>query len=437
MTRRATAFVLVLLLTGAFAAPAFAAQAEPSMIARSWYWESQENQSIDTPVGVVSGEAPSPYCPTAPGSLGGVPGTCAEGRLPVEVISGDYEEPDKVSAVGFDMSMLTLGSKVSKFTVTMREAESGCRPDDNPTGQQCEETDARNVEGKLIQACQVTEIFGDGDAREYDEMPAFDCAGSVTGKRKEVKNDAENDPNDQDPDHVWTFDLTPVAKKWAEIPPMCSCVMFRPQKPKKAEDDDPNWRVVFTGPKYPGGVKTNLVFTPGEGAGLPPLDPLPLPDPGFGSTGPPTSSFGSTSVGGGLAPPANFGVGEEAPVPEEQPAPEEVAAPEGELASAERPEIEAMPGYVWLALLAGLIGFSLVRSIVLENALAHRPNGVLAHIHRINAARGGMHGNAAAAAVAGPLSGLKAGLASIGDTLKPVTGKVSSLIGNLPGIKKG
>lgn len=443
MTRRATAVLLIMLLAGAvFAVPALAAQAEPSVIANSWYWETQQNENIDTPVGTVAGEAPNPFCPTAPGGLGGAPGTCAEGRLPVEVINGDYEAPDKVSAVGFDFSMVTTGSTVSKFTLTMLEAETGCTPDENsPTTQKCEETDARNPEGKLIQACEVTEIFGDGDARQYSEMPKFDCAGAPTAERKETKNDAKADPNDQDPDFVWTFDLSAMAKKWAETPPLCACVMFRPVKPKNAGDDDPNWRVVFAGARYPDGVKTDLVFTPGE-EGLPPITPVAPIGTGTTTTGTtsPTSSFGSTSVGGGLDSGSTAGAtgGVSAPTGSDTAAPEDVAPGEdAQLAGAEGPEIETMPGYVWLAILAGLIAWSMVRSIVLDNAHAHRPNGVLAHIHRINAARGGMQGAAAAAAVAGPLSGLKSGLATIGSSIKPVTGKVASMFGKIPGIKKG
>ena len=48
-----------------------------------------------------------------------------------------------------------------------------------------------------------------------------------------------------------------------------------------------------------------------------------------------------------------------------------------------------MPGYVWLMLLAGLIAFSLVRSVVIESATGIRPDGVLAQIQRINAERRG------------------------------------------------
>lgn len=441
MTRRSIAAVAALALMGALtAAPALAAQAEPSLISQSWYWESQQNEDHDTPIGSVTVGAPDPFCPKIPGSLGAPPETCAEGRLPVEVIQGDYEEPDKVSAIAFDLTMLTLGSEVQKFTVTLLEAESGCREkQDADTGQYCEETDARNIEGKQVQACEVTEIFGDGEGREYEEMPSFSCDSPVLATRKEIKNDEKTDPQDPDADHQWTFDLTPLATKWAQTPPLCTCVMLRPAKPKNDQDDSPNWRVVFAGPKFPKGVKTNLRYTPGEGGGLPPLDTL-GGDLGGGDLGGGTSSFGSTTVGGGLdSGGGDVGGGFDDAAAGGDAAPAEEAEEAGDAAptAAKLPEVETMPGYVWLAILAGLIGFSLVRSIVLENIHGQRPNGVLAQIHRINAARGGMHGAQAAAAAGGPLAGLRSGFASIGRTLSPVTSRLSGLAGKLPGIKKG
>jgi hypothetical protein len=58
-----------------------------------------------------------------------------------------------------------------------------------------------------------------------------------------------------------------------------------------------------------------------------------------------------------------------------------------------------LPGYVWLAIIAGLVGWSVFRSVVLENAKGIRPDGVLSQIQRLNAQNGGV---AAAAAVTGP-----------------------------------
>ena len=440
MIRKTTACLLVLLVLGVLAGPAFAATAEPSLIGQSWYWETQQNENFDTPIGSVSGEAPNPFCPGAPSNLGAPAETCAEGRLPVEVAQGDYETPDKVTALAFDMTMLTVGSKVSSFTVQLLEAESGCREQpDAPTGQQCEETDSRNIdETTIVQACEVTEIFGDGEARVYKEMPKFTCTDAdPVGKRKEIENDPKTDPNDPDADFLWTFDLTPFAQRWAEGASLCTCIMLRPQKPKEASDQTDNWRVVFAGPKIENGVRTELKFTPGEGESLPPLptETTTTSPSGTGSSG----SLGpTTTVGGGLDPgtsdvPAGD-TGGTAPS-DAAAADEPLDAGETEQAS-DVQEVEAMPGYVWLAILAGLIGFSLVRSVILESVSGRRPNGVLAQIHGINAARGSAVAGSAAAA-SGPLSSLRSGLGSIKHALSPIGSRVSSIAGKVKGIGKG
>ena len=436
MIRKTTAGLLVLMLVGAFAAPALAAQAEPSLIGQAWYWEPQTNEEVATPVGNVAGELPNPYCPGLPSSLGAPAESCAEGRLPVEVVQGDYETPDKVSALAFDLTMVTLGSDIQSFTLSLLEAESGCHPAETDTGQKCEETDSQNIEGKVVQACEVTEIFGDGEARQYVEMPKYTCTDSdPVGERKEIENDAKTDPNDPDADFLWTFDLTPLAERWAEKPPLCTCIMLRPQKPKNAEDDSPNWRVIFAGPKFEGGVVTNLKFTPGAGPSLPPPPPAPPSSGSTGSTGSSGSLGGTTTIGGGLEESSSdlgASTGGTAAPSDSASSDDPLAAGETEQA-ADKIEVEAMPGYVWLAILAGLIGFSLVRSVVLENLTPQRANGVLAQIHRINAGRTG----AAVADAAGPATGVAAGLASVKRGLAPVGRGFSSLVGKVRGLKKG
>ena len=437
MIRRTTAGLLVSLLVGAFAAPALAAQAEPAVIGQAWYWEPQTNQEVATPVGNVSGQLSNPYCPGLPSSLGAPPETCAEGRLPVEVLQGDYETPDKVSALAFDLTMLTIGSEVQSFELELLEAESGCHPAETDTGQKCEETDSQNIEGKVVQVCEALEIFGDGEASQYKEMPKFSCDGTpLVGERKEIKNDAKTDPNDPDADFLWTFDLTPLAQQWAKKPPLCTCIMLRPQKPKNEEDDSPNWRVVFTGPKFEGGVVTTLKFTPGEGPTLPPPPPAPPSTGSTGSSGSSGSLGGTTTIGGGLEESSSdlgSGTGDTAAPSDSASSDDPLAAGETEQA-ADKVEVEAMPGYVWLAILAGLIGFSLVRSVVLESLTPQRANGVLAQIHRINAGRTGA---AAAGATAEPATGLAAGLASVKRGLAPVGHGFSSLVGKVKGLRKG
>jgi hypothetical protein len=61
-----------------------------------------------------------------------------------------------------------------------------------------------------------------------------------------------------------------------------------------------------------------------------------------------------------------------------------------------------------------IVGFSLVRSIVLESATGVRPDGVLSTIHRINADR------------AGPAQAVEGGaLSSVGAGIKSVLGKLN------------
>jgi hypothetical protein len=432
-----TVMMLALVAGIAVAPPAAAKEAEPSIIAQAWYWESQQNENVDTPAGSVAAEAPNPFCPSAPGSLGAPSDTCAVGRLPVEVVNGDYKTPDKISAVNFDFTMVPPGSKVSKFTLTMLEAESGCYDNKGTdSGKQCEETDARNIDGKQIQACLVSEIIGDGEARPYKERPKFKCTNAdPVAKRKEIRNDAKADPNDTDKDHIWTFDLTSYAQKWAKTFSVNTSVLLFPKEPKKAGGNELDWRVVFAGPKFKHGVETKVVFTPPAG-GLGALPGGGLSGGTTGLTGSGTGSGSFTSTTGGSG---DFGSGSASsglpttPAGGDSGAPTTPAKPVDagggqQPTAAEAPKVQAMPAYVWLAILAGLVGFSLLRSFVLERGAGPRPNGVLAQIHKLN---GEGRGEPAAGAGAGAFGVLAAGLGSIRRTLAPAGSKLVEFARNL------
>jgi hypothetical protein len=430
LQRLCTVTVLAVVAGAALATPAAAKEAKPSVITFAWYWESQQNQDVETPAGSTSAQAPNPYCPGLPSSLGAPGETCAEGRLPVEVVNGDYKTPDKISAVNFDLSMVPPGSKVSKFTVSMLEAESGCHNSKNTqSGRQCEETDARNIDGKQVQACLVNEIFGEGSGAQYKERPKFKCTRSdPVGKRKGIPNDAKGDPNDTDRDHVWTFDLTSYAQKWTKSLSITTSVMLFPKQPKNAGGGDGNWRVVFAGPQFKKGVQSLVVFTPPKG-GLGGLGGLPgggLSDSGLGGSG--AATFSSTSGGGTT----DFGSGSvSSDVPTSSSggsgAPATASEPvdtggEQKPTAAEVPKVQAMPAYVWLAILAGLVGFSLLRSFVLEKGAGPRPDGVLAQIHKLNAE--GRGDAAAGAKGAGALAFVTAGLGSVRRALAPAGSKL-------------
>ncbi|MFN2390276.1 MAG: hypothetical protein ABR575_11835 [Actinomycetota bacterium] len=434
--RAAGVIVLAVVAAGALvplAPPAGAAATEPAIYAHAWYWENQQNETVETPAGPVLVEVPNPFCPQAPGALGGADDVCARARLPVEVIRGDYETPDKLSAVTFDLSTVPPGSTVTDFTVTFLEAESGCYGSaDASSGQRCEQTDARDAAGHVLQACLVTEQFGEGDARPYKELPKFTCSDSdPVATRKEIKNDAKTDPEDTDPDHQWTFNLTAFGQEWLETGTFDTSILIHPRPGKDGEPDEPadSWRVVLAGPRFPKGIAANLEFAP------PPDDFV--PPPGGGTSGGSTGSVGgfssggttgATSFGGATGGTGGSAVGGTTPTGV-APSP---GAPETSPVAGAAPEVQAMPGYVWLAILAGVMAFSLVRRFVLDPAMGHRPDGVLAQIHRLNAERRGSPKAPSGAAEDGPLAALRTGVATLARSLQPLATRATELARKVP-----
>ena len=407
--------------------------AEPAMLNMSWWWEDYQGEEIDIQGNKVLVETPSPFCPSTPGSTGAVPGACAEGRIPVEIRGGDYETPVMLSGVGFDLSYLTPGSTVTSFTVTFLEAESGCydqdgdgdiRPDE-AGGDHCEQTGPQNIDGKKLQACLLPEIIGDAEARPYDEVPRYTCSDSdPVAERKEVK--AIEDPDAAEPDadgvdHVWTFDLTPFAQQWAEAFTVSTAIMLTGNEPADAGPQD-SWRVVLAGPKAFKGIRTKLVYEPGEIGSIPP-PPGGTTDPGTGaSTGGFTTGTGSTGDFGVTSGDAGAPAGDTgAPAPGASPS----AAPGDPTLAGDELEPQGMPGYVALALLAGLIGFFMVRQVVIESTTGIRPDGVLAKIHALNAERRGLAVDDVA-----ETGGIGAALTSIGSA-------VASPFKKLPIFRKG
>jgi len=420
------AITSVLLLVGLTPAPALAAQqtAEPAVLTIGWWWKDAQTEEADIQGNKVVIDTPSPFCPAAPGSLGEVPGACARGAFPVEIRGGEYEEPNMLSGLGFDLSVVTPGSTVSKFTVTLLESESGCHdgPDEgdecspgSPTaeGDYFQNTDPIGpVDDRQIQACLLTQIFGDAEARPYNEVPNYECSSTdPIAERKQIK--AVDKDDDDGFDHVWTFDLTAFAQQWAETFTVSTSIMLVGKQPKETNDQD-TWRVVFAGPREEKGIRTKLVYEPGEI-----VLPLPPPPPP-GTTGFTGSTGGSSFTGGtgtDLGAPTDPGTGA---VPGSEPSPGADTSLE-ELA-AELPQPETMPAYVWLALIAGLIAFSLFRQAVVESTSGIRSDGVLAKIHALNAERRGLD----AASVEGPtaLSGFAVVGRSIGHAFTSLASKL-------------
>jgi hypothetical protein len=428
--------LIALLTLMPVAAGAAQQTAEPAMLNMSWWWEDYQGTEQDIQGNKIVVETPSPFCPTTPGSTGAVPGACAEGRIPIEIRGGDYDSPVMLAGVGFDLSMVTPGSEVTSFTVTFLEAEPGCydqdkdgdiRPDE-AGGDHCEQTGPQNIDGHKLQACLLTEIIGDAEARPYAEVPRYTCSDTdPLAERKEVPAVLENkdDPSEDADgiDHVWTFDLTQYAQEWAKTFTVSTAIMLVGNEPDETGPQD-SWRVVLAGAKTFKGIRTKLVYEPAEFSFGDPTDP------GGGTTTTGTGSVGDFT--GGSASTGGFGSttggtptgtpGGTVPDPGASPS----AAPGDEGLAAAELEQQGMPGYVALALLAGLIGFFMVRQVVIESTAGIRPDGVLAKIHALNAERRGVEVSDAAAAT----GGLGAAFSSIGRT-------IASPFKKLPFFRKG
>ncbi|MGI8775393.1 MAG: hypothetical protein ACR2KQ_10395 [Actinomycetota bacterium] len=409
------------------ATPALAAQAKIDRLAGSaWYWEDQQSQAVTDPTSgadVATVEAPNPFCPSTP--AGGVPaeGSCRQGRLPVEVRNADYKEPNKISALNFDLSLVPFGSTVSKMTVTLLEAAD---PQSDPV----------NAEDKKLMACPIESFFGDGDARLYSEAPAHSCdESSPVAKRKPVT--IKNAEGEEEERFAYTFDLTPLAVQWIDEGAPVSAVMLYPVQPKESDFDpssDSNWRTVLVGgaEEEQPGVRGTVVYQPGETPGLGDLEDPVLDGGGFESPGF-SGSSSSDSLGSGTT--GGFDAGSDTAVAGDEAGDAAATGDAGEPLAAgptsDESPVQSLPGYVWLALLAGLMGFAMVRSVVLEKAHGIRPDGVLAQIREINTDRRGVAlEDVAAAGSAGRLS-------SVMEGLKGLSGKASGLFGKLPFKRKG
>ena len=430
MTRGSRSAVTFVTLAGALIvallpSQASAKTARPRPSGLAWYWEPQTVQEIQDPQGnTVTLELPNPFCPAPPGSLGDIQATCAEGRLPIEVQAGDYDTPDKVSAVAFDLSSIPVGSTVKSFTVTFLEAKSGCeqtgnQPPDSPV--RCEVTDPFNVEGHQIEACRIDEIFGEGPAKPTRFQPRFECTGEAIGERKEIQYERADGTTEAR--FAWEFDLTAFAQDWTKELSIATGVMLYPVEPERTGPQD-SWRVVLTGPLPKRGIVTKLVFTP--------------PAPPAQTTGPTGGSTGGSSFAGSTGTIGAFGSGSvgttttttSPPSTQAEPTAAEPQPPAPEAADqptvATDQDVQELPAYVWLALLAGLVAFSAVRSVVLERHGGIRPDGVLAQIRRLNAERRGASATAALGVEAGcgPLDSVVAGLKRIGRRAKGLSARL-------------
>jgi hypothetical protein len=440
-------------------APASAKTEDVPLNTFAWWWRDAERQE-EVDIGGNKLEAPTtpnPYCPGTSGTVGTGGGAasqdaCHEGRLPIWVRNGDFENAHMSFGLDIDTSLLT-GASIESFTIKLLEAD--CDPaDGRKDTPQCEQT-TRPVPSDnpattrdefessfRVEICTITEIFGEGEARPVDERPRFRCDTGIFGDRRVLKSPVTKAADAETPthldDHIWVFDITDIAKTWVEEFTIPTAVMFRAEPPRNPKTSD-QFRVVMAGPKdapakdaknvqQQPGVEIEAVYSGGTGGGLPPI-----PGGGSGSTGGGTdfgtgTSTGTTDFGTGTGT-TDFGdtgdAGTTDPVPANPtPAP---TGPPLELEPQAASKTEPLPGYVWLGILAGLAAFSLVRSVVIPAAAGIRPDGVLAQIQAINAQRRGT--TLAAAGASGPtlFGRIGTGLSSAGKGIAGLFDKVNFL----------
>jgi hypothetical protein len=190
------------LVAGAQIAPtAKVHAAEPvPVVGGSWYWQPQI-APINTPAGPVAS-------PTGPLPTPDVPA----GDYAVTAILG---QANKESYFHLDASAIPKGSSVQQLTLTLKEDSAGLNLLANTA---------------KVAAYPIVSYFTDGtSAGVWDTRPSFDPSVKGAGKRAA--------------DGTWTFDLTPLALKWASGALANNGIALVADAPAAPE----TWQVVWSG----------------------------------------------------------------------------------------------------------------------------------------------------------------------------------------------
>ena len=244
----------------------------------SWYWMEQ--------VGPVEPPAGSPLPPVAPPAPLPTPDVPA-GDFPVSVITG---QPDKESFLQLDSSAIPPGSTVSSLVLTLNE-------DPNASGK-------LNPDTAKIEARAITGFLAAGaQGSPWANRPSYDTTGpAAAGKRAA--------------DGTWTFELAPIAARWASGELSNNGVALVPAAPDQSQSYEVVWFGVKGGkpPTVAGSVTPQA---PGAAAAAgsesAPVDqtaPAPIsitPDTsgaGLSTTATPSVASPSASPGTASTPPA-------------------------------------------------------------------------------------------------------------------------------------
>lgn len=117
----------------------------------------------------------------------------AQDDLAVAVVLAGSGEPDKFSALQWELLDLTTGATVSKATFTIPFSEK-------------DDSRSTDRDATLVQACLAgPEGFGDGDGEPFKDAPTRDCDAVPPAKATPVEGGK-----------ALEFDVTAIAQKWVD-----------------------------------------------------------------------------------------------------------------------------------------------------------------------------------------------------------------------------
>jgi hypothetical protein len=340
-----------------FAAPAQAAVKKTMTTNRSleaWYWSSNQDIRACTPNGLPP-QIPG-LCPNANGA-GAAP--ISPGHLGISVRAG---QSDMRSYVMFDLSSIPLGSTLNSMLVTFTVSRSDpsnqqhtTEHASNPLGppdQQPKAPATFNDGGAAIDACLVTVGWGSSEGAPPADRNADDPTTPLPTEPLERSGvDKSSCVHGKNNTSTWTFDVTPLAKKWVSGASFNNGFALLPVGSAPTD----TWTVELHGAYFANAiqnpatgaastqvfvdhaeeVKATLDYIPAKNQALPPAVL-----PGVVPTGP-------------AAPPSIVSPPSSAPIPIPTLTPPPAQAP----VSAAAPSRGSTPWYVWLLLPAGLLGF--------------------------------------------------------------------------------
>jgi hypothetical protein len=347
-----------------FASPALAAvkTMTTNRSLEAWYWSSNEDIRGCTPEGLPSqipGLCPSanltPASPISPGHLG---------------VSMKAGQSDMRAYMLFDLSSIPLGSTVGSMVVTFTVSRSDpsntehtTEHTSNPLGspdQQPKAPATMNDSGARIDACLVTVGWGEAEGAPPADRNADDPTTPVpTEPDAHGGIDKGTCVHGKNNTTTWTFDITPMAKKWVSGAVFNNGFALLP-----VGGTVDTWTVELHGAYYANAVQnpatgetSSQVFVGHAEEAKARLDyiaaavqvPVTVP-----AAVPPSLSSGPSLVSA-PTPPASV---PPAPAPPTPQAPQPVAQSGG-----------STPWYVWLVLPLGLFGFVTVSRVLGSESL--------------------------------------------------------------------